>query len=185
MPATVTYKAFCNRSRYDQVTTGIFTTGKVLPVSRAENFQPGGFNYAYYDLKDDSSADLKNRKPAKTGLTGPDFDIDKLPAKNNYALVIDGLLEVKEEGYYIFGLGADKGTKLYIAGKQMISWDGDYNRRNFSCILPLSKGFYPLRLEYYHKNQDFKLDWGYVPPAKMAEKRSIPIPPELQYGRRK
>jgi len=51
------------------------------------------------------------------------------------------------------------------------------------CIIPLSKGFYPFRLEYYHRNPDFKLDWGYVTPANIAAKKIIPIPFELQYGR--
>jgi len=184
-PATVIYKSFGNRSRHDQTVTGVFTTEKVPPpVKQPKNLQQGGFNYAYYELKGDSTAELKNMKAIKTGITDKNFDIDKLPAKNNFALVIDGFLEVKEDGYYIFGLAADKGSKLYIANKLMITWDGDYTRRNFSCIIPLSKGFYPLRLEYYHRNPDFKLDWGYVTPRNIAAKKFTSVPLEVQYGRK-
>lgn len=184
-PVTVIYKSFVNRSRYDQTTSGIFTTDNVQkPVGRLKSYQPGGFNYTCYDLKGDSSDDLKNRKVLKTGITDKNFDIDSLPARNNYALVIEGFLKAEEDGYYIFGLAADKGSKLYIAGKLMIAWDGDYTRRNYSCIIPLKKGFYPLRLEYYHRNKDFNFDWGYVPPRNIATKNFIPIPLELQYGRR-
>jgi hypothetical protein len=185
-PATVTYKSFSSRNRYDKTVTGVFTTANLPhPVSQPKNFQPGGFNYAYYELKGaDTSADLKNRKPVKSGITDKSFDIDKLPAKNNFALVMDGYLEVKEDGYYIFAMAADKGTKLYIAGKPMITWDGNYTRRNYSCIIPLSKGFYPFRLEYYHRNPDFKLDWGYVTPGNITARKFTSIPYELQYGRK-
>lgn len=185
-PATVVYKSFGNRSRYDQTATGVFTVAKMpKPVSQLKDFQPGGFNYAYYDLKgNDTTADLKNLKVVKTGIAGKDFDMDKLPAKNNYALVIDGFFEVKEDGYYIFGLTADKGSKLYIADKLMITWNGNYGGQNYSCIIPLSKGFYPIRLEYYHRNNDFKLDWGYIPPSNLATKQGISIPFELRYGRK-
>lgn len=183
--ATVSYKSFSNRSRYDQMTTGIFTTTKVPPpIIQPRNFQPGGFNYAYYETKGDSTVDLKKLKPAKTGITDKDFDVDKLPAKNKFALVIDGFLKVEEDGYYLFALTADKGSKLYIAGKQMITWDGDYTKQNYSCIIPLSKGFYSIRLEYYHTNPDFKLTWGYISPSNIKTKNVIPIPLELQYGRK-
>jgi hypothetical protein len=182
-PATVIYRSFTNRSRYDQTARGVFITEKVSHlVTQPENFRPGGFNYAYYELNGDTADDLKHGKAVETGITDKSFDMDKLPAKNNFALVIDGFLQVKEDGYYIFGMAADKGSKLYIAGKQMIAWEGDYTRRNYSCIIPLTKGFYPLRLEYYHRNQDFKLDWGYITPGNMAAKTPIPIPLELQYG---
>jgi predicted alpha/beta superfamily hydrolase len=182
-PATVTYKSFGNRSRYNQTATGNFKTEKMPnPGTKPKNFKPGGFNYSYYETKGDTSGDLKKLKPVKTGIADKDFDIDKLPSKNNFALVFDGYFKVKENGYYIFGMTADKGSKLYIAGKLMITWNGSYGGQNYSCIIPLSKGFYPIRLEYYHRNQDFKLDWGYLPPANLATKQAISIPLELQYG---
>jgi len=182
---TVTFRAFSNRSRYDQTATGVFITEKApSPVKLPKNFQPGGFNYTYYDTKGDSTADLGKLKSLETGITGKDFDMDKLPAKNNYTLVIDGLLEVKEDGYYMFMLEADKGSKLYVAGKLMITWEGGYSTPIYSCIIPLAKGFYPVRLEYYHRNPDFKLNWYYVPPGNIAAKNPVPVPPELQYGRK-
>nr|WP_068890898.1 alpha/beta hydrolase-fold protein [Pedobacter panaciterrae] len=184
-PATATYKSFSNRSRYDQTTTGIFTTEKMQsPISKPRNLLQGGFNYMYYEGTWDKVPDLKNLKPVKTGRTDKDFDLDKLPAKNNFALVIDGVFESKEEGYYMFFFAADKDSKLYIDNKLVITWDGNYVRRDYSYILPLSKGFYSFRIEYYHKNKDFKLNWNYITPSMMESKNATPIPIELQYGRK-
>lgn len=182
--ATVTYKRFTSRSRYDKTSAGNFTIGKTLrPVSKQKNVKPGGFNYAYYEGEWGKWPDLKSLKPVKTGITNNDFDAEKLPRKNNFALVIDGLLETKEEGYYIFILDADKDSKLYLDNKLLIQWDGNYNRRTYTYIIPLTKGFYPFRLEYLHKNEDFKLKLSYLTPGTMNTKEPIPIPLAAQYSR--
>lgn len=181
--AKVTMKQFTSRSRYDKIKTGDFISEKALrPISKPKDVQPGGFHYAYYEGEGGDSINFKSLKPQKEGITGADFDADKLPRQNNFALVIDGLLETKEEGYYIFVLDADKGSKLYLNNRLLIRWNGSYSNRTYSYILPLEKGFYSLRLEYLHKNEDFKLKLAYVTPGIMNTKNPIPIPVNLQYS---
>ncbi|WP_316833789.1 alpha/beta hydrolase-fold protein [Pedobacter nutrimenti] len=184
-PAAVTYKSFGNRSRYDQLTKGIFTTEKMRAASpNPGNLQQGGFNYAYYEGNWEKMPDLKNLKPVKTGITDKNFDPEKLPRKNNYALVIDGVFESKEEGYYLFFFAADTGSKLYIDHKLMLTWDEGSTRKGYSCILPMSKGFYPFRIEYFHKNPDSKLNCTYMAPSAMTTKNVVQIPVEQQYGKK-
>jgi hypothetical protein len=184
-PATVTYKRFSRRSNYDKSMTGDFTIAEPLrPVAKQKNVKPGGFSYAYYEGDWDIWPELKNLKPVKTGITDKDFDIDNLPRRKNYALVIDGFLEAKEEGYYLFFLEADKNSKLYLGNKLLIKWEGNYTRRGCTYILPLSKGFYPLKIEYLHKNEDFKLKMAYVTPSGMEAKNLGPIPSEVQYSQK-
>lgn len=179
----LTIKQFTNRARYDKIKTGDFKVTKALqPVSRQKDIQPGGFHYAYYESEWDSTINFRNLKPQKEGITGADFDVDKLPRKNNFALVIDGLLEAKEDGYYIFILDADKGSKLYLDNQLLIQWEGWYNNRTYSYILPLEKGFHPFKLEYLHKNEDFKLRLSYLTPSTLETKDPVMIPPALQYS---
>jgi len=185
-PARVTYKRFSMRSNHDKSTTGDFTIVEPLrPVTKQKNLKPGGFNYSYYEGDWDTWPELKNLKPAKTGITDNNFDVEKLPRKKNYALVIDGFLETKEEGYYLFFLEADKNSKLFLGNRLLIQWDGNYTRRVYTYILPLSKGFYPLRIEYLHKNEDFKLRTGYLTPSTMDPKNIGSIPSEMQYSQSK
>ncbi|MBB2148050.1 alpha/beta hydrolase-fold protein [Pedobacter gandavensis] len=184
--AKITVKQFTNRARYDKINTGNFIKGKTLsPVSKQNNLQPGGFHYDYYEGEFDKAEDLKAKTPQKTGITNADFDVNKLPRKNNYALVIEGLMETKEEGYYAFVLDADKDSKLYLNNQLLIRWEDANNNRNspYTYILPLTKGFYTLRLEYLHKNEKNKLKLGYLTPSIMKTKQAIPIPLSLQYGR--
>ncbi|MCF6403066.1 PA14 domain-containing protein [Chitinophaga filiformis] len=180
--AKITVKQFTNRARYDKIKTGDFRVEKPSsPVTKQKNIQAGGFHYAYYEGKWDSTTNFKQLKPQREGITTADFDIDKLPLKNNYALVIDGLLQTKEDGYYIFVLDADKGSKLYINNQLLIRWEGSYSNRTYSYVLPLQKGYYPFRLEYLHKNEDFKLRLSYLTPGILNTKEPIPIPSDVQY----
>ena len=179
----VTYKRFTNRSRYDKTVTGDFTRGEELrPVSKPKNARPGGFSYSYYEGNWDKWPDLKTLKPGKSGITEKNFDLDSLPRKNNFALAIEGFLETKEEGYYLFVFEADKNSKLYIGDKLLMQWDGNYTRRTYTYLLPLSKGFYPLRIEYLHNKEDFKLSLRYLTPGTMNTKRPIAIPLDAQYN---
>lgn len=183
-PGRVNYKRFTNRSKYDKTVTGDFTTGEILPsVRQPKKSKPGGFNYSYYEGDWDKWPDTKNLQPVKSGITDKDFDIDKLPRKKNYALVIDGFLEIKEEGYYMFLLNADKNSKLYIGNKLLMEWDGNYSRPTYTYMLPLTKGFYPFKIEYLHKKEDFKLSFAYLTPGIMNTKNPIPIPLEVQYNK--
>lgn len=181
--AKVTVKQFTNRARYDKVKTGDFIKGKTLkPVSKQNNLQPGGFHYAYYEGEFDKAEDFKNRKPQKTGITNADFDVKKLPRKKNFALVIEGLLETNEEGYYGFVLEADKGSKLYLNNQLLMACEGGNQTSPNSYILPLTKGFYTFRLECLAKNEDLKLKLSYLTPSIFKTKQAIPIPLNLQFG---
>jgi predicted alpha/beta superfamily hydrolase len=184
-PATVTYKVFTNRERYNKITVGRFSETKLAPPisqnSKLKDYQPGGFNYAYYEGDWNIWPDLTKLKPVKTGITDSSFDPDKLPRKNHYALVIDGLLETEEEGYYVFALDGDPGSKLYIDNRLVIARDTFPQ----TFIIPLSKGFYPFRMEYLHERQEYSLDWReYLTPGIMESQNTILIPVNLQYGKR-
>ncbi|WP_316838960.1 alpha/beta hydrolase-fold protein [Pedobacter gandavensis] len=184
--AKITVKQFSNRERFDKVKTGIFTKGKTLaPISKQSKLQSGGFHYDYYEGEFDKVEDLKKKSPQKSGITNADFDIAKLPRKNNFALVVEGVLETKEEGYYGFVLDAEKGSKLYLNNQLIIHWDGSNTNRNspYSYILPLTKGFYTLRLEHIRKNENSKLKLAYLTPSIFATKQAVPIPLNLQFGK--
>lgn len=184
-PATVTYKRITNRSSYDKTFIGVFTADKMSPavLKPEKNYVPGGFNYAIYEGDWDTLPDVKTLKPANTGITNKAFDTNNLPQKEKYALVIDGFMEAKEDGYYIFFMNATKGSKLYLGNKLLINFNYDDNRQTTSYIVPLTKGFYHLRIEYLNKKQDDpKLGFQYVTPGSIASMDATPIPFDLQYG---
>jgi len=182
----VTYTRMAARSRYNKSTTGTFTVAAPLtPIKKPRNLLPGGFQYSYYEGDWTTWPDLKGVKPTKVGVTRGEVDIvEELPRKKDYALVVDGYLESTEDGYYMLLMDADKGTKLYLDNKLLMQWDGGYNRQTDSYIAPLQKGLHPIRIEYLHKKEDFKLRLSYLTPSRMDTKDPKPIPLSAQYRKK-
>jgi predicted alpha/beta superfamily hydrolase len=184
-PAKVIIKKFSNRGRYDKIATADFKEGMAWPAAaKIKNAKPGGFHYAYYEGEWDKLPDFKTLKPVKTGITDTSFNIDKFPRQNNFALLIEGYVDVKEDGYYLFGLDSDDGSKLYLNNQLIIDFDGLHGSGDGkSYIVPLQKGFYPIKIEYFQKDGGRKLDLKYLPPPlKLREPISIPL--ALQYSRK-
>ncbi|MGZ4000175.1 MAG: PA14 domain-containing protein, partial [Mucilaginibacter sp.] len=91
----------------------------------------------------------------------------------------------KEDGYYIFGMSSDDGSRLYISNQLLLDDDGLHdNSANKSYILPLRKGFYPIRLEYFQKDGGSSLRLIYLTPSMLNTTHPSPmaIPRELQYS---
>jgi len=183
-PSTLKAKLFTSRDRYNKVVTGTFKEGTYLPpAADAGDMKPGGFNYAYYEGTWDKMPDFNQLKPVKTGIVDSAFDINKMPRQDNFALLITGQLSVKQDGYYVFLLDSDDGSKLYLGNQLLIDDDGLHGDNNAkSYILPLQKGFYPIRIEYFQKDGGRSLNLTYVTPFTMSFRRSSPIPLWLQYG---
>jgi predicted alpha/beta superfamily hydrolase len=182
-PGKLIAKRFSNNGRYDMSSVGEFKEGTYLPaLSKVKNGIPGGFNYAYYEGKWDKVPDFSQLKSVKSGLTDTAFKFNKLPGKNNFALLIEGWLQVKEDGYYLFGLASDDGSKLYINNRLLIDHDGLHSNNSAkSYVLPLKRGFYPIRVEYFQKDGDYDLQLLYLTPGISDIKKITPIPFELQY----
>ena len=181
-PATLKAKSFGNRDVYNKTITGEFKIGKALPPkSKAGDFKSGGFNYAYYEGSFDKLPDFKKLTPALKGITDNNFEINKLPRQKNFALLIDGEIEIKEDGYYLFGLDAVDGSKFYISNQLVMTYDSLQSKGHTqSYVLPLAKGFYPVRMEYFKKDQGSDLKLIYLLPGS-KQPHAVPVPQELQY----
>ena len=101
----------------------------------------------------------------------------------NFACLFEGNLEIEEDGYYIFVLSSDDGAKLYLDDKLLIDLDGLHGMGNGNTyIVPLEKGFYPIRVAYFQGEGGAGLNLLYLTPNTMRPK---PIPLELQYHKKK
>jgi len=185
-PGTFNAKVFAANDKYSKTTTGIFKEGSgPAPVKPGKNFKPGGFHYDYYEGQWDKLPDFSTLKPVKEGITDKDFDVSKMPRQINFGLVISGQIEIKEDGYYIFGISSDDGSKFYLGGQLLLDDDGLHdNSANKSYVLPLKKGFYPIRVEYFQKDGGSSLRLIYLTPTMLdtAHPGPVGIPQELQYS---
>jgi predicted alpha/beta superfamily hydrolase len=179
--ASLKVKAFCNRDEYSKIATGSFKEGESLPAGpKPKNAKPGGFSYSYYEGAWDSLPDFKKLKPVQSGLTDSVFDIHKLPHQNNFACLVQGWLEVKEDGYYLFGFDCAGGARLSLDKQVLIDYNGLHEGGQFQTYtIPLVKGFYPFRLEYFQKQGSPGLQIAYILPGS-GNPDNIPF--SLQYN---
>lgn len=182
-PTTFMVKGLTNRAHYDLIAKGVFSSGEALaPVTKPKKALPGGLRYSYYEGEFNNAAQLKNLKPQQTGLVAADFSVDKLPKGKKYAFILDGMLEAKQDGYYIFILKSNKGTRLYLKNQLLIQCEGSPEPKTGSYILPLKKGFYPIRLENMNRDEQLEIQMSYLTPDKLDTKDPNPIPFELLYS---
>ncbi len=180
-PVQLNIKSFTRKATYDKLAKGNFILGQAFtPVPSSDKFSSGGVAYQYFEGKWDSIPNFKKLRASQTGVADKDFNFSKLPSKTNFALLFEGRLEVKEDGYYTFGIDADDGAKLYLKNKLLIDYDGIHSSRfSQTFLVPLKKGFYPIRLEYFQKDKGMDLRVKYLIPGS---KEPIDIPKELLYS---
>ena len=180
-PVKLNIKSFTPKGKYDKTVTVNFILGEApTPIAKSVRYQPGGLSYSYFEGKWDKIPNFKKLKPTQSGIADKDFTFHKLPSKTNFACVFEGLIEIKEEGYYILGIESDDGAKLYLKNKLIIDYDGIRERMQAqSFLMPLQKGFYPIRIEYFQQEGWADLQFKYMLPGGKA---LIDIPHELLYS---
>lgn len=153
-PAQLVLKSFSTSGKYDKLTRGNFELGQALPsVPKPKKIKQGGLKYSYYEGSWDKLPDFKKLTPLKTDIADSIFNINKLPGKTNYACLFEGYFEIVEDGYYYFAIVSNDGARLFIGNKLIIDNDGVHATESVkSFVLPLEKGFYPVRAEYFQKD---------------------------------
>ena len=169
------------KAKYEKITTGNFVSERApSPLAKPADFKSGGLSYSYYEGEWDSLPNFKTLKPIKSGVADKDFNFSKLPSKNNFGLVFEGMLEVKEEGYYVIGVSSDDGARLYLKDKLLINHDGLHGSQSpHTFLIPLKKGFYPVKLEYFQKGGGSDLKLNYILPES---EKAVDVPSELLYN---
>jgi predicted alpha/beta superfamily hydrolase len=181
-PAQLVMKSFSTTGKYDNVTRCSFEAGNYMtPVPAPKKIVKGGLNYSFYQGQWDGFPDFARTKPALKGIADSSFSLSSLPVKAGYACVFEGFIEIREEGYYLFALNKSGLLKLTINGKNIIESDSEKQKETIkSYMVPLRKGYYPVRLEYLQKGESGEaLQFLFLEPGKSNPR---PVPAEILYS---
>ena len=77
---------------------------------------------------------------------------------------------------------AGKGSKAWIDKKLIMQWADNADGAVFTYLVPLSKGFYPVKMETFYKKEDFNFLFYYLTPGMPASGDAVPVPFDLEYG---
>lgn len=176
--ATVTVKALSSRKEYEKTIRCNYKVEPPLVATQApKDIKKGGLRFKYYKGNWDQLPELNKLKPIRTGSTDDGFDINGFGGEEGFACGLEGLLEVPEEGYYVFGLGNNNPARIQIGGQMIIDEQQAIHRQSY--ILYLQKGFYPIKVEGVRKKggQQFSpVFW-----RKESETNASPIASEYLY----
>lgn len=165
-PSKVTVKWIGENQKYITTAKGNFELSNVWPaVQKVKGLKPGGLRYSYYEGNWERLPDFKTLKPTLTGIADSLFSLVKLPAKSDFGCVFEGYIRIDKEGYYGFALCSGDGSKFFINGREIIDNDGLHGSDWYkSYCVPMQKGFYPVRLEYFQNEGKPVLNLIYISP---------------------
>jgi S1-C subfamily serine protease len=111
--------------------------------------QPG-LRYRVYPGRFTRCPEFDKLKPARQGTTtGPRLSsVPQLP-EDDYALVMEGYLEIPETGVWSLAVGSDDGSRLLLDGELLADNDGPHPLQFSSGRRRLVKGLHAVRIEYF------------------------------------
>ncbi len=99
---------------------------------------------------------LKHEDEGK--LPGNLFDLSPRTRDEAFGFVFEGTLIVPETGSYTFFLDSDDGSRLTIAGKKVLEYDGIHGTGKVKkATVTLDQGRLPIKLEYFQNLTDLGL----------------------------
>jgi predicted alpha/beta superfamily hydrolase len=184
-PSELTVKLFANRGA-DQIVKANFNYGTVpSPISSPRGIKNNTLNIKSYKVINGAMPDFKTAEIINSSIiNNGDFKINVSPSNEDFAAVFSGFLQIEKDGYYTFYLAADEQAKFYIGKLMLLNYEQGKNKfGSSSFIIPLKKGFYPVKLEYLQKDGGIWISLKYHTPDMPIEKDPIKIPSYLLWGK--
>jgi hypothetical protein len=103
-----------------------------------------------------------------------DFSLSKItPSKELFALIFEGMIQIKTTGSYNFFLQSNDGTRLFVDNNVVVDNDGSHGAdTEESGKTMLSEGMHPIKLQYFQAGGGMFLEVKYSGPG--IEKQTIP-----------
>ncbi len=134
----------------------------------------GGFeggwqeNAELYKPDWETMPDFSKSKPIREGQVET-IGLPKGAATEYEARVLEGFLEVPEDGLYTFELTSDDGSLLWLHRELLIDNDGLHGSATVVGHMALEQGFHPIRVEWFNKTGGASLD------LKVGYKGNAPV----------
>ncbi|MDX2002932.1 MAG: alkaline phosphatase family protein [Chitinophagales bacterium] len=127
-----------------------------------------GVKYAYYESPIELSyvPVMQTMKPVRTG-TVYELRIDSIQHRDaQFAIMLDGYLQIDTPGAYRFYTSSDDGSKLYIDGELVTDNDGDHGVRSEAGDIEIkTPGRHAIKVTYFNGGGGNWLDVMYKGPG--------------------
>jgi hypothetical protein len=156
-----------------------FVEGDYMSGEQTVGNLKSGLKYSYYEGAWDSVPDFSKLKTVKQGFTD-DLNLNFAAKKDSFAVKFEGYLHITNKELYDLWITSDDGTKVYLNDQLLFSNDGLHSA-NIPVVkaIPLTPGYYPLRIEFFEKTGSESITLGWVSGKKKLE--AVPIPKEILF----
>jgi mono/diheme cytochrome c family protein len=123
--------------------------------------------YRFYRDTWDHLPDFAALKPEESGdLPRGLFDLAPRSRDDAFGFVFEGTLLIPSDGGYTFYLDSDDGSRLIVADKAVIEYDGIHGLgQERSATVTLTAGRVPVRLEYFQHSRGLGLNVAWSGPG--------------------
>ena len=149
-PAHLKIKSVSNRAEYARDAEGKFDLGEPIRPPRLPKASKPGLEYRIYEGQWDNFPALTKLKASRSGKVDEKLNINDPSNPQDAAWVINGFIDIPEDGYYVFYSHSGNQVKATIADIVLFDTDGSTGKVR-SHVLPLKKGLFPLRIEWLHQ----------------------------------
>jgi hypothetical protein len=130
-----------------------------------------GLAYEYFVGSFEKLPDFAALKAARSG-TAARPDLAATGDKEDFALKFKGYIHAPATGVYVFYVSSDDGSKLSVAGKEIIVNDGVHGMAEEKSEIALEVGWHPFELVYFQGRGGLGLEVSWRGPG--FEKTPIP-----------
>ncbi len=116
-----------------------------------------GLAYEYFEGRFEKLPDFAAVTAARTGNARRP-DLAAAGDKDEFALRFHGYIRAPRSGVYVFYLSSDDGSRLSVAGKEIIVNDGTHGLAEEKAEIALEAGWHPLEIAYFQGTGDMGLE---------------------------
>jgi len=126
-----------------------------------------GLHYRFYRDTWERLPEFAALKPGSAGnLPANLFDLSPRTRDDAFGFVFEGTLVVPQSGAYTFYLDSDDGSRLAVAGRTVVDYDGIHGvGREQDRAVELPAGRLPIRLEYFQRTHGHILSVAWSGPG--------------------
>ncbi len=107
--------------------------------------------------------DFDKLSSVRTGQSAG-FDLTVAQRANQFGIRFEGFLHIEQPGEYLFFLGSDDGSRLWIDGRSVVSLDGVHAHTEKSGKISLSAGPHRVQVDYFEQGGEESLTLYYQGP---------------------
>ena len=145
------------RDEVSQTTSFKLAAYPAKPGSKLDG-RTAGLRYAIYPGRFTRCPDVSKLKPVARG-TAPQPRLDQVPGvpADDYALVLEGYMEIPETGVWSVAVSSDDGSRVFIDGELVVNNDGPHPPQWASGRERWQKGLHPVRIEFFEATGEEEL----------------------------